>query len=912
MIPLTFAVPFVLAAFVLLPALYYLLRVTPPPPKRVIFPPTQLFLQDNPSESEATRTPWWILLLRLLMMSAIVVAVSGPVWQAQISGQKGPLLIVLDDSWPAAVQWSRRIELVRQKLQMAANAGRVAALALTSQGRQDILFQPADKLLEKLAAAVPAPVLFDHMALLRPIRATALPNLEIEWFSDGLASGEAQAFAKALADAGALHITLDQNPVLAITGFEQSSAGPKVSLLRSHAAAPQSGLLRALDSSARVISTQTFQFTTQTALDVALDLPVDLRNQIDHFEIADVHSAGAVYLLDESSRRAHIGLFAQLGADVAQQPLLSSLYYLKKALASNADLILAPEGVFDPISTLLDAQPSELILADVGVFSASQTQKLNKFIAEGGILVRFAGAHLTDEADSFLPVKLRRGERAFGGALSWDVPKKLGAFDENSPFAGLAVPEDVTVARQVLAEPEAGLPAKVWASLADGTPLVTAQSRGKGLVVLFHINADTSWSNLALSGLFVDMLQRIGRAAHLGAGVQGQGSVTALPPRLNLDGFGQLGPPPAKAQFLPAHFDGMASLEHPPGLYGEAGHDLALNTMADVKSLPRFEASGASVADLAGDTAASIDLRGPLLLLALVLFLLDCALVLKPPRWRALAMLLALGLVPLVLDKGQTQEAPDPAKVLNSRDIETSLNVHLGYILTGNKAVDDISRQGLQTLSRQLARRTSVTPGEPVGLDPSRDVLDLYPLIYWPVVAEADLPSPQAAQHMATYMSQGGTLLFDTRDALLQRPDGLPTPEQIWLRRALHGLDVPELESVPHDHVMTKSFYLLDGFIGRTTLGETFVEVTPPTDGAHPAPVRAGDSVSPIIITSNDLAAGWATDDSGRGLLPLLPGGPRQRELALRGGINIVMYTLTGSYKADQVHMKALLERLRN
>eukprot|EP01037_Dinobryon_pediforme_P013462 gene13462-13577_t len=889
MIPLTFAAPFVLAAFVVLPALYYLLRVTPPPPKRVIFPPTQLFLQDNPSESEATRTPWWILLLRLLMMAVIVLAVSGPVWQPQISGSSGPLLIVLDDSWPAAPQWSRRIELARQKLQMAASLGRVAALALTSHGSQDILFQPADKVLEKLAAVSPSPVLFDHMPLLQPIRANNPPNLEIEWFSDGLASGEAQAFAKALADMGALHITLDQNPVLAIAGFEQSAAGPKVRLVRSNANAPQSGSLRALDSRARVISAQGFQFTTQTTQDVALDLPVDLRNQIDHFEIEGVHSAGSLYLLDESNRRAHVGLFAQLSADVAQQPLLSSLYYLKKALASNADLVLPPEGAFDPVSAMLDAEPSELILADVGVFSAVQTQRLNKFVADGGVLVRFAGSHLTDEADPFLPVKLRHGQRAFGGALSWDVPKKLGTFEDSSPFAGLVVPDDVTVSRQVLAEPEAGLPAKVWASLADGTPLVTAQTRGKGLVVLFHINADTSWSNLPLSGLFVDMLQRVSRAAHMGAGAQGKGVTTALTPRLNLDGFGELGAPSPKAQSLPAHFEGPASLEHPPGLYGEAGHDLALNAMAHLKTLPAFDTTGLSVNDLAGEAQTSFDLRGPLMILALLLFLLDCALVLKPRRWRALAMVLALGLVPLAIGKGQAQQAIDPAKLLNSRDIEASLNVHLGYILTGNKAVDDLSRQGLQTVSRQLARRTSVTPGEPIGLDPARDVLDLYPLIYWPVVAEADLPSPQAVQHMATYMSQGGTLLFDTRDALLQRPDGAPTPAQIWLRRALHGLDVPALEPVPHDHVMTKSFYLLDGFVGRTTLGETFVEVTPPTDEAHPAPVRAGDSVSPIIITSNDLAAGWATDDMGRGILPLLPGGPRQRELALRGGINIVM-----------------------
>jgi len=73
---------------------------------------------------------------------------------------------------------------------------------------------------------------------------------------------------------------------------------------------------------------------------------------------------------------------------------------------------------------------------------------------------------------------------------------------------------------------------------------------------------------------------------------------------------------------------------------------------------------------------------------------------------------------------------------------------------------------------------------------------------------------------------------------------------------------------------------------------------------------RAGDGVSSILITSNDLAGAWALRPDGQPMLPLVPGEPRQRELAFRAGVNIVMYALTGNYKADQVHIPALLERL--
>ena len=74
--------------------------------------------------------------------------------------------------------------------------------------------------------------------------------------------------------------------------------------------------------------------------------------------------------------------------------------------------------------------------------------------------------------------------------------------------------------------------------------------------------------------------------------------------------------------------------------------------------------------------------------------------------------------------------------------------------------------------------------------------------------------------------------------------------------------------------------------------------------------MRATDSVSAIVVTANDLAAAWAQDSRGQPLYPLTPGGARQREMALRGGVNLVMYTLTGNYKSDQVHVRDLLERL--
>ena len=195
-------------------------------------------------------------------------------------------------------------------------------------------------------------------------------------------------------------------------------------------------------------------------------------------------------------------------------------------------------------------------------------------------------------------------------------------------------------------------------------------------------------------------------------------------------------------------------------------------------------------------------------------------------------------------------------------------------------------------------------------MDISADELAFYALIYWPIDTGQPTPSAETMAKVDTFMKNGGTILFDTRDAGGFNTSGSDTPESERLRAILAFVDVPPLEPVPPDHVLTKAFYLLSEFPGRWANSELWVEslTEAPQDASRPA--RGGDGVSPIIITGNDLAAAWAIDEEGLWLYPTVPADPRQRELAFRAGVNVVMYALTGNYKADQVHVPALLERL--
>ena len=281
-------------------------------------------------------------------------------------------------------------------------------------------------------------------------------------------------------------------------------------MLRASSGAAETGTVRALDLKGLPLGEAPFAFKAgDRETEARFDLPVEIRNDIARIEIAGERSAGAVQLLDKRWRRRTVGIVSGATADTSQ-PLLSSSYYIERALGPFADVRLAQgESPAEAVTHFLDQNLPMLILADVGNVAGEAHDRLAQWIEDGGVLVRFAGPRLAASDDDLVPVKLRRGGRILGGSLSWDKPQPLAAFSRESPFNGMPVPNDVTVSRQVLAEPDAALSENTWATLADGTPLVTAARRGKGLIVLFHVTGDTRWSDLPLSGSFVEMLKRI-------------------------------------------------------------------------------------------------------------------------------------------------------------------------------------------------------------------------------------------------------------------------------------------------------------------------------------------------------------------------------------------------------------------
>ncbi|MFC3266970.1 LytTR family transcriptional regulator, partial [Camelimonas abortus] len=482
----------------------------------------------------------------------------------------------------------------------------------------------------------------------------AHPDAGVAWIADALdvkGAPGAAAFGAALAAmaGGRLQVYGDHPaPGFAIAGVSNEPEGLDARVLRTGGAGPVRGVARARDARGLPLGEGAFAFgpgdETATA---RISLPVEVRNRAARLEIAGQSSAMAVALLDASHRRRRVGLVTGVSVDQAQ-PLLSPTWYVDRALASAAEIREPRMGASEAVNALIDERAAVIVLADVGALEPAVRERLARWVKAGGVLVRFAGPRLAAAGaetaapvrdDDLLPVRLRGDGRSLGGALSWETPKTLAPFAADGPFAGLRAPGEITVRRQLLAEPDGDLAGRTWAALSDGTPVVTARRDGAGLLVLFHVTADPSWSSLPMSGLFVQMLQRIVAMAPDAAPVIDGRDVAApqtrpapaaaapsparlLAPRRTLDGFGQWREPPAEARGVPANYAGRASLAHPAGLYGPAAETLAVNVLTGADSIAPADLSALKPLPL--QEAGARDLRGPLLLAALALFLVDC------------------------------------------------------------------------------------------------------------------------------------------------------------------------------------------------------------------------------------------------------------------------------------------------
>lgn len=896
--PLAFLTPWALVALIVLPAIWWLLRLTPPIPNKVVFPPIQLLFGLISKNETAAKTPWWLLLLRLLIAALIIFAAARPLLHAETeSAGDGPVVIVIDNGWASAERWDVRRDIAVSMADRAARAGRQIVLlptaapadggaivvqSLGAEGARDVLSKllpqpwPSDRGDATLALAKWAES-FNGLA-------------DVRWLSDGIDDAGADVLGERLKSLGRLTVYgSNGSQTMVVRPPETTPAGLEVTIERARADAVNLPFeVRGLDGKGRVQAVVSGQFEQDTrTVDLILDAPSEILNRIDRVQIGNATHAGAVVLLDQRWRRRAVGIVDVDGA-AEVQPLLSKSYYISRALEKTAGVTVAS------LNDLLAKPLSVLIAPDGFEPAANEIDRLQSWISEGGVIVRFAGPALArksaegNASDTLLPVELRSGDRVIGGAMSWSQPMRLAPFPAASPFAGLTPPVDARVRRQVLAQPTPDLAGKTWAALEDGTPLVTADKRGSGWVVLIHTAPTTVWSDLPISGIFVEMMQRL---SALGQGVAIKSDASPLTPEITLDAFGRLGAPPAGAQPILASAidDQPVSQQNPPGIYGNADIRRAFNLTALLPTLePLPLPNGAVVGSYEKPTER--ELTAWLYMLALGLFLIDMVVGLWVRTGARMPSALTSAL--LVAMVGSIAWGT-PTHADENFALENSIETRLAFVKTGDTRVDQLSELGLTGLTVMLARRTAAELGTPQAVELGRDELAFFPMIYWPVTPDQELDDI-ARLAVIEYLRNGGTILFDT-----QERGG--TAQASAMRDLALDLSLPPLVPVTSDHVLTRAFYLLNEFPGRFAGGTLWVER---------AGERVNDGVSPVMAGSSDWASAWALDENYRPIFPVVPGGERQREMAFRFGINLVMHVLTGNYKADQVHMPAIIKRL--
>lgn len=897
MIDLAFLSPWVLSALAVLPVIYLLLRVMPPAARRVMLPTIRFLHGLKDDEHTPSHTPWWLLLLRLCIAGLIIVALAEPVYKpASPLPGSGTVRVVIDNGWAAAQNWEAQHKEAQDYIKRAGREDRSIVL-LTTAPRADGMANvqshplPAAQALSQLDALEPMPWAADYGAARKAMQNGEGPSgIDTLWFGHGIDGEGMVRFARALTKDGTVTYfspaAQDLPVALALPRDGEDSLSVQILSPTSRISAPkdQALTLQALNSKGQIIDQQTHHLSPKSNI-VSFTLPEGGEAQnVSRIRIAGIKSAGSVLLFDDRNVRRTVGIISPLGK-AESQPFVEASYYIKRALSPYANL------VFGSVSEVMEASPSLLILPDIGTMPPETLEALDGWVRDGGTLLRFAGANMVKEVDAvpLVPVDIRSSERAMDGAMTWETPATLAAFPEHSPFYGLDVRDDIEVRRQILAQPSPTLQEKTWAQLSDGTPLVSADRYGAGRLILVHTTASPAWSDLSISGLYVEMLRRITALSGQAQGVNTQAANGQFEPLRVMDGFGGLQEPGNIARPVDAkNMDEMTpSVLHPPGIYGRAGVHVALNIGDGLAYLKEAGTIGGAVSKSYYGGTYTQEFMPFLLAAAFVLFLIDWIIMLVISGSLPFLRLFKFACILLILGAPVSGYAQGPAQA----DLTYANTLYMAHIKTGDQRVDQMAARGLRHLGQALANRTSAEPAGVVSIDLERDTLAFFPFIYWPISTAQETPSAQALEKVQSYLDHGGTILFDTRHRASQRKDGRHNQA---LQAMIGSLNIPPLRALPSDHVLGRSFYLLDRYPGLYSGDRIWVEKNS---------AAGRDGVSSVIIGSHDWAGAWANAENGRSP-------SRQYELSLRFGVNVMMYALTGNYKEDQVHMPAILERL--
>lgn len=862
-----FLTPALLFSLLALPALYLLIRLLPPRPKEQNFPALKLLL-GMPDTSPPPRTPpLWLLLLRMAALALLILGLAQPVIRLdgfRLASQ--PLVLVIDNGWSAAPVWPDIEEQAQLLLEQARARDLPVMLLPTADNVEAVAITPTAAL-NRLKHIKPRPWPSRIDVLVEKATHEIGVPVTLVWLSDGMqpTAGVAQTLEN-LGKIGNARVMLPPTrpEPLMITKLTPVAGGLAATLWRADSRADRDLSVSLTDMDGRFMTRRGGIFASgETHTTLTLELPGRLQSA-GIARIDGQNHLGAWYGVSSVSGLPRVGLMADDGNNF---PLLEGGFYLSNALADTVKVerIAAHTPPQDIDVLLLARMPTDV-------------SSIERWVETGGTLITFAGPWLEEnrQLDTLLPVRLRTFARSLSGPLSWTGALGVGSANPQGPLKDIRAQDDIKITTQFLPEESPELTDKIWLSLADGTPLISGDKHGNGWRVLVHVTADARWSSLPLSGTFVDILQTL---LELGRNQQSADSTPfPLQPLKIFDANGQAVGRGSAAPLADA--ETPVSIRNPVGFYGPAGHPYPhhLPTFERERGLLEIDVLGGLSVQYYGHAGGQISLQPPLLALALMLLLLDG--LFRVWGWRLFPQLGRASVTVFVLlfsTQAMANEFPPAA-----------YEMRLAYIPSGDAELDAITESGLRTLSETLDMRTTVEPGDPVRLKPETDTLGFYPVIFWPVATSLHV-NEQTGANLRAHMERGGVIVIDGLTRRGENP--------LIVKRILNRLLGVTLKPLDGEHVLNRAYYLLHNRTpGRVVGNGLWLENT------------AG--VSNVIVGSHDWVGAWARTPRGGYVNTVTPGGENQRDISLRFGVNLIMYALLGDYKADQMHIDTLLERM--
>lgn len=897
---ISFVYPYSLILLIFLPFLIRFLITSPLLPKLKKFP-SIIFLANYKSiDQKSAKLNYPIIILRLLIILFLIFAFSNPIFSSG-NTKKSSDLIIIDNGWTSGTIWNVRKQKIIELLSAKEIKNQEFFLLTTTELANEKLsnynsknFAEAINFVKSIKPLSWSP---NYKNVKRSVEDRIDSFDKVYWFTEKTINTEKSNLLNFLKNYNLTIVASSENeipPVLKV--FPENDTTYKIEI-HHYKKKFTKGTINCFDEEQRLIFRQKFEqkivenedtFTTK----FELKLPYQIKDKIFYFQLDDINSVSTKFFLNRLRQKKVIGIVNDKKNEVDFQ---RGSYYTRKGVEKNN--VIIEEG----LSKLLTKSVSSIFIDDSNSTNNIKEQTLS-WIKSGGIMIKYGGPNLLSTfADNpnniFLnKLSLSKIETTLDSKLSLKKNLKIKEeTDEEEFFFGIKIPNEIVVKKYIQLDISyLTNDVEVLLRLENGAPIISSSKVGSGRIIFFHIPVNNLWSNFPLSYSFIEIIQRI---INLSKGID-EKKERIFQPYLSLDAIGNF--LPASAQVLSVNnFKPSNSIvlnyNQPPGIYKDYDGFIAVNFGNNFSNSYKFKNLGSNLNFEELITDKSISLRPILLTLAILFFLIDTLITLYLRGLIRFDYLLRIFpkvfMIIFITLISKTIIAKDISK---DKISETKI----GYILTNNSLIDENSRNGLMQISKFVSKKTASILNKPEGINLQNQELFYYPLIYWPLINTNIKLSSEESKKINSFLKDGGLLLvdcklnfstFDLDNCLAKFKDLVKISE------------LSKFSKLGKNHGIAKSFYLIENFPGVENNEVFFSKVDS----------QFNDNAASVVLSNNNWSNAWAKDSNENFIFPLLDNSENQRITSIRFGINLVIYALTGNYKADQIHVPEILKRLK-